>query len=143
MATACRKLAVDGLATTLKGRFLQMMFQQNPDKSHVCLMLPCLPLPASLSGHSLLPISIFHSQLQRCFSPVKGLGVFVPVPCLGPTWLLEEILIKSCSAFMSNMLQRAIHLSDAGIAYLVFLTPSKQLVQGSSRIRIGSWIETA
>ena len=70
------------------------------------------------------------------------LGVYIPVPCLGPTPLVEEILIKSCSAFISNMLQWAIHLSDAGIAYLVFLTPSKQLVQGSTRIRIGSWMET-
>lgn len=52
-------------------------------------------------------------------------------------------LIKSCSAFMSNMLQLAIHLFDAGIACLVFLTPSKQLVQGSTQIRVGSWMETS
>lgn len=36
---------------------------------------------------------------------------------------------------MSNMLQLAIHLFDAGIACLVFLAPSKQLVQGSTRIK--------
>lgn len=36
------------------------------------------------------------------------------------------------------MLQLAIHLFDAGIACLVFLTPSKQLVQGSTRIRAGA-----
>lgn len=41
------------------------------------------------------------------------------------------------------MLQLAIHLFDAGIACLVFLTPSKQLVQDSTRIRVGSWMETA
>lgn len=43
---------------------------------------------------------------------------------------------------MSNMLQLAIHLFDARIASLVFLTPSKQLVQGSTRMRVRSWMET-
>lgn len=44
---------------------------------------------------------------------------------------------------MSKMLHLAIHLFDAGIACLGFLTPCKQLVQGSTRMRVGSWMETA
>lgn len=130
----CRKLVVDDLTTRLKGRFLQLIFQQNPDKKpHVpCAVpsaAPCITLRAQPAPHQhflLLTSKVLFSHYS------KMLGVFAPVPYLGPTWLVEEILIKCCSVFMSNMLQWEIYLSDAGIAYLVFLTPSKQLVQGST-----------
>lgn len=100
-------------------------------KSHIPPATPGAQPP--LHQRFLLPTS---KMLFSCYS--KELRVFVPVPCLGPTRLVVEILIKSCSAFMSNMLQWTTHLSDAGIASLVLLTASKQLVQGSARTGMGA-----